>query len=135
MTQLVLTDGAAHGPALVLDAPLSFWGGFDPQTGEVIDRSHPQSGAILTGKVVLMAESRGSATSPGTLAEAIRLGMAPAAMIMVSADVNLAIGATVAETLYDRSCPILQVSHDDFAALRSARAIAIAPDGRIAVES
>ena len=75
----VLNAGEAEGPVLVLDEPLSFWGAFDPRTGVVLDVHHPQRGACLTGKVLLMRESRGSGSSPGAIAEAIRLGTAPAA--------------------------------------------------------
>lgn len=127
----VLNDGAAEGPAMVLDAPLSFWGGFDPLTGEVIDRHHPQSGLRLGGAVLLMAESRGSATAPGALAESIRLGTAPAAIVMTAPDVNLAIGARVAAVLYGRSCPVLCVSQEEFETLGNARAITIAQGGAI----
>ena len=40
-------DGVTEvaGRALVLDEPLSLWGGMDPATGEVIDAHHPQRGA------------------------------------------------------------------------------------------
>ena len=44
-----LTPGVARGPVLVLDEPLSFWGGLDPATGHVIDAHHPQAGATLAG--------------------------------------------------------------------------------------
>ena len=50
------------GPALVLDEPLSLWGGMDPATGELIDARHPQRGARLTGRVVVMPSARGSSS-------------------------------------------------------------------------
>ena len=55
--------------------------------------------------VALMFETRGSGTAPGAIAEAIRRGTAPAAIIMVRPDINLAVGAAVAEALYGRGCP------------------------------
>ena len=111
----ILHAGAASGPVLRLDAPLSFWGGFEPVTGEIVDAHHPQRGVNLAGRIVLMAQSRGSGTAPGALAEAIRRETAPAALIMIEPDVNLAIGAEVAATLYGRAMPVLTVSPDDFA--------------------
>ena len=39
-----IVAGAAQGEALVSDEPLSFWGGYDYHTGEIIDRRHPLSG-------------------------------------------------------------------------------------------
>ena len=62
-----------------------------------------------------MAASRGSGTAPGALAESIRRGTGPAALVMIEPDVNLAIGAEVAATLYGRAMPVLTVSPEDFA--------------------
>jgi len=125
----ILHAGEAEGPVLVLDEPLSFWGAFDPRTGIILDVHHPQRGACLTGKVLLMRESRGSGSSPGTIAEAIRLGTAPTAIVFVTPDVNLAIGAAVAEELYGRQCPILAVSAADYDSLKQAVRLRIARDG------
>lgn len=121
----VLNHGTAHGAVIVLAEPLSFWGGFDPASGVIIDQHHPQRGANLTGKIVLMRESRGSGTSPGTIAEAIRLGTAPAAIVLVEPDINLAIGAMTAAELYHRHCPVLAVAAADYDDLARARHIAI----------
>lgn len=127
----ILNPGSAAGPVLRLDAPLSLWGGFDPATGEIIDIHHPQCGRLLTGHVVLMAESRGSGTAPGALAEAIRRGTAPAAIILGRPDVNLAIGAMVAATLYGKECPVLAVPDDTLAELATEAILAITADGSI----
>lgn len=40
-----LVPGAAAGAPLLLDEPLSFWGGLDPTAGTIIDRQHPQQRA------------------------------------------------------------------------------------------
>jgi uncharacterized protein len=127
----VLHAGRAEGPMLKLDAPLSLWGGFDPATGAIIDIHHPQCGRVLIGQIVLMEESRGSGTSPGALAEAIRRGTAPLAIILVKPDTNLAIGAMVAAALYGKDCPMLAVSSSDFTLLVRERALSIAADGTI----
>ena len=60
-----LLPGTLQGSVLRLDEPLSFWGGFDAPSGTIIDRSHPQCGTALTGKVVAMPGSRGSSGTPG----------------------------------------------------------------------
>jgi predicted aconitase with swiveling domain len=121
----VLNPGSARGAIIVLEEPLSFWGGFDPASGVVIDRHHPQCGETLSGKVVLMRESRGSGTAPGAIAEAIRLGTAPAAIVLVEPDINLAIGAMTAAQLYGKHCPILAVADDDYMSLARAHHIDI----------
>ena len=127
----VLTAAEASGPVLALDEPLSFWGAFEPRTGIILDVHHPQRGACVTGKILLMRESKGSGSAPGAIAEAIRLGTAPAAIITVVPDVNLAIGAEVAATLYDRHCAVLAVSDSELDVLRRAARLRITASGEI----
>ena len=55
----ILVPGIAAGELIVLDEPLSLWGGLDPLTGELIDIHHPQVGQPLAGKVVVMPSGRG----------------------------------------------------------------------------
>ena len=131
----VLKSGEAAGPVLALDEPLSFWGAFEPRTGVILDVHHPQRGACVAGTILLMRESRGSGSAPGAIAEAIRLGTAPAAIVLVTPDVNLAIGAEVAETLYGKCCPVVTVTDDELASLSAARHLRLAADGAIAPES
>ena len=102
MRARMLTAGSAEGPVLSLDEPLSFWGAFEPRTGKIIDVHHPQRGACVKDTVLVMTETRGSGSAPGAIAEAIRLGTAPVAIILAEADINLAVGAEVAATLYGR---------------------------------
>lgn len=129
----VLHDGEAKGPVLRLTQPLSFWGAFDPATGAIIDVHHPQRGLCLKGVILVMRESRGSGSAPGAIAEAIRRGTAPAAIVLQEADVNLAIGAAVARELYGKACPVLQVEEAAFAIIAAAMQAAIGRGGSIIV--
>ncbi len=131
MTARLLTSGTAQGPVLALDEPLSFWGAFEPRTGVIIDVHHPQRGACVKDTILVMTETRGSGSAPGAIAEAIRLGMAPAAIILAQPDINLAVGAEVAAALYGRGCVIACVSADELLRLRAETRLAIAADGRI----
>jgi uncharacterized protein len=103
----VLVAGEAAGPALVLEAPLSLWGGMDPRSGQLSDHHHPQLGATVTGRVLVMPSGRGSSSSSSVLAEAIRPGTAPLAIPLAEPDEILVLGALVAEYLYGRTCPIM----------------------------
>lgn len=93
--------------ALVLDEPLSLWGGVDPATGVVLDAHHPQRGANVSGRVLVMPGARGSSSSASVLAEAVRAGTAPAAIVLGEPDLILSIGSAVAEELYGRRVPIV----------------------------
>lgn len=128
----ILSGGvAAEGPVLALDEPLSFWGAFEPRTGVIIDVHHPQRGRCVSGQVLVMAETRGSGSAPGAIAEAIRLGAAPAAIVLGQPDINLAVGAEVAAALYGRHCVVACAGPEDMIRLRAARHVHIAPDGAL----
>jgi len=99
--------GAAEGPALVLAEPLSFWGGIDAATGRVIDRSHPDLGACVSGTILVMPGGRGSSSSSSVLAETLRRGTGPAGIVLATPDPILTVGALVAESLYGIQCPIV----------------------------
>jgi hypothetical protein len=121
-----LVPGHARGDVLVLDEPLSFWGGFDAATGRVTDRHHPQHGLTLSGRVLLMPAGRGSSSSSSVLAEAIRLGTAPAGIILTEPDGIVALGAIVAAELYGNQCPIVIVPADRYAILTQTQSLTIA---------
>jgi predicted aconitase with swiveling domain len=112
-----LAPGRARGALLVLDEPLSFWGGMDPASGEVVDRHHPQAGLSLAGRVVVMRSGRGSSSSSSVLAEAIRAGTAPAAVVMAEPDVIVALGSIVAAELYGTEVPVVCVAAPELDAL------------------
>ncbi|WP_421693439.1 aconitase X swivel domain-containing protein [Aestuariivirga sp.] len=131
MKARILSGGAAEGPVLSLDEPLSFWGAFEPRTGIIIDSHHPQRGACVTGTVLVMRETRGSGSAPGAIAESIRLGTAPVAIILAEPDINLAVGAEVAATLYGGQCVVAEVTLEVLALLRREKRLAIAADGAI----
>ncbi|MFN8445944.1 MAG: DUF126 domain-containing protein [Caldilineaceae bacterium] len=94
-------------------APLSFWGGVDSSSGRIIDPHHPDCGLILTGKIVLMPRARGSSSSSSVLAECIRRGTAPRAIVLEEADPIILIGALVAEELYGLHMPVLIAKHEE----------------------
>lgn len=124
-----LAQGAAEGAALVLTEPLSFWGGMDPTTGEVIDAHHPARGTPVAGRVLVMPSGRGSSSSPSVLAEAIRLGTAPAAILLAEADAIVALGAIVAAELYGRDCPVVVLDERDHRAIRDGAVVRVSAEG------
>jgi predicted aconitase with swiveling domain len=129
-----VVPGRARGTALVSSQPLSLWGGLNPETGEIIDRRHDRSGAILTGKVFVFPTGKGSSTSSTILMESVRAGTAPAAIINLTADPLAALGAIVAAELYGRVVPIVTLSREDFDAIREGDELTVARDGSIRLQ-
>jgi predicted aconitase with swiveling domain len=129
MTELAvertLVAGPAAGPALVLDEPLSFWGGLDAETGRITDAHHPQVGESIAGTVLVMAVGRGSSSASSVLAEAIRLGTAARAMVMRESDEIIVLGAIVAEELYGITMPIVLVSAETMAGIATGESVTI----------
>lgn len=119
------------GRALVLDEPLSLWGGVNPETGEIIDVHHPQRGEIVTDRVLVLPAARGSSSSASVLAEAVRAGTAPAAILIGEADLILAIGAAVAEELYGVRVPVVVRPPHRLATIRDGERLEIGPRGGV----
>jgi predicted aconitase with swiveling domain len=120
-----LVPGEASGKVFALSQPLSFWGGFDATSGRIIDRSHPQIGAGLSAHVLLMTAGRGSSSGSSVLAEAIRLRTAPCAIVMLTRDAIVTVGAIVARELYQTPCPVVLARASDWPALAAASRLAV----------
>ena len=118
----ILYPGSAEGRVLHLTAPLSFWGGVDPGSGEIILGSHPQRGLNVSGTVLVLADPIGSSSSSSDLLELIYNGVAPAAIVLGEPDAILIVGCLVARELGLRPPPILHVSRDDLRGLVGNRA-------------
>lgn len=110
----MLIEGEASGPLIFSREALSFWGGVDAHTGEVIDRRHPLSGQMLAGKILVLPGSRGSSSGSGVLLEAIRNCTAPAAIITAEPDHILSLAALLGQELYSRNPPVAVAPSDFF---------------------
>ncbi|MCD6021358.1 MAG: uncharacterized protein K0R20_1068 [Actinomycetia bacterium] len=122
-----LVEGEARGRALVLEEPLSFWGGLDPTTGEIVEVSHPQRGEVVTGRVLVLPSGRGSSSSATVLAESIRLGTAPAAIGLSEPDEIIAMGALVAAELYGIVVPVIVFVQDGYASIQEGDNVILTP--------
>ena len=133
VTGRVVVAGSGRGAALVTPEPLSFWGGVDPQTGEVIDRHHPLCGERLAGRVLLLPHGRGSCSASGVLLEAIRNGTAPAGILTTRVDPIIGLGGILGDELYGRPVPIVVVDPAAAVHIRTGEILTIDHDGTIKV--
>jgi cis-L-3-hydroxyproline dehydratase len=117
--------GKAAGRVVASNLELSFWGGVDPQTGEVIDRHHPLSGQRLEDRILAIPGGRGSCSGSGVMLELLLNGKAPKAILFEREEDILTLGVVVAEELFGKSIPIVTLAREDFKRVVSAEYIKI----------
>ena len=128
---VVLVPGRASGPVFALAEPLSFWGGVDAETGVVIEPRHPDVGRSVASQVLAMPAVRGSSSSSSILAELLRLGVGPAAILLGEPDEILVVGALAASELYGSTCPVVLLDPATYAIVVTFAKAEIALDGTI----
>ena len=127
----VLVDGVASGPVSAARDAISFWGGYDPGTGVVIDRRHSLSGRCLTGTVFVLPRGKGSSTGSAVLLDALVQGTAPAAILLNRVDEIIVLGAVVFEEFFGGTIPVAVLRDDDFAVALKAAHIDIMAGGTV----
>ena len=126
-----VVEGEAEGEALVTREALSFWGGYDFHTGDIIDKHHPLAGVRAAGRILAVPFSKGSSTTTAVLLEAVRAGTAPAAMITTGVDSFFALASIVADVMYAKSFPVIALEPNDFTVLRTGMRITVDRSGVI----
>src|SRR5438046_9004292 len=128
-----IVAGCADGEALVSDESLSFWGGYDFHTGEIIDRRHPLAGVRAAGRILAVPFSKGSSSTTAVLVEAVRAGTAPAAILTTGVDAFFALASIVADVMYGKPFPVIALDAADFASLVTGAHVTVDRDGRVSV--
>jgi predicted aconitase with swiveling domain len=119
--------------ALVSDVPLSFWGGFDPDQGTIIDRRHPLVGEMAAGRVLVLPTGRGSCSGSGVLLEAIHNGVAPTAIITSQTDPIIALGCVLGDELYASYPALILITDEDRARIATGDDVIIDQQGWVTV--
>jgi predicted aconitase with swiveling domain len=123
--------GEAEGRTLRSEMALSLWGGIDPKTGIIIDHRHDRFGMCTSGRILVLPSEKGSSTGSAVLLELIRTGKSPAAILTVHLAPILALGAIVAQELYGKTIPILQLTQSEFQRLPDDCQATIRVDGAL----
>lgn len=126
----ILVPGHGVGEALVLDAPLSFWGGVDSESGRIIDRQHPQCNIRVSGRVLVLPGVRGSTAAPGALLELLMSGAGPAALLTGRFEVVPLVTALTVSLLDRAPLPVaVMQSPTRHAGLRTGVTVSVGPSG------
>lgn len=116
VAEVLVPGSGGRGPALVLDAPISFWGGVDAATGRIADVRHPQLGQHIAGKVLFLPGTIGSSSASAVLLELVHNGHAPAALVLHEPDAILLLGLIVAREMGWKTPVALRLPRDRHAA-------------------
>ncbi len=90
-----IAKGTGSGEILRSPAPISFLSGVDPGTGIIVEKGHPLEGRVITGKVLVFPQGKGSTVGSYVLYALSRGGRGPAAMIASDAEPIIAVGAII----------------------------------------
>ena len=93
----IISKEKGEGDALVTSQPISFYGGVDPNTGEVIEKGHELQGKSVKGKVLVFPTGKGSTVGSYTLYRMKKNGAAPAGIINSECETVVAVGAIISE--------------------------------------
>jgi len=97
MSGRVIFEGSAEGEALVTSSPMSFYGGVNPESGEVIERGHELQGQSVKGKILVFPGGKGSTVGSYVLYRLAKNGAAPRAIINSKCETIVAVGAIISE--------------------------------------
>jgi len=90
-------DGKADGIALVSSSPMSFYGGVNPDTGEIVERGHELRGQSVKGRVLVFPYGKGSTVGSYVLYRLRKNGVAPCAILNAKCETIVAVGAIISE--------------------------------------
>jgi predicted aconitase with swiveling domain len=93
----IISKGTVQEEALVTSMPISFYGGVDPNTGEVIEKGHELQGKSVKGKILVFPTGKGSTVGSYTLYRLTKNDVAPAGIINRECETVVAVGAIISE--------------------------------------
>lgn len=93
----IISKGSARGEAMTTSQPISFYGGVDPDTSEIVEKDHELEGQLIRGKILVFPNGKGSTVGSYTLYRMKKSGTAPAGIINKECETVVAVGAIISE--------------------------------------
>ena len=128
--EILIEGSGVEAEAMALTAPISFWGGVNPKTGEIADVRHPEFGQCISGRAVLIPSTIGSSSAAAVLLELVHAGRAPAAIVLHEPDAILLLGLIVAREMGLATPIAIRLDANNYPALHG-RTIAVSSDGAV----
>lgn len=126
-----LVAGQARGKVISSTEMFSFWGGFNPNTGIIVDHHHPLWNVDITNQILVMPRGKGSSTGSPILVDAIMSKNSPQAIILNEVDEIIALGAIVCEQFFNVTIPIIVLNDEDFQIALKAKEANVMENGDI----
>ena len=89
--------GVAEAEAIVTKDAISFYGGVDPENGEIVEAGHELEGISITGKVLVFPTGKGSTVGSYTMYRMSKNNTAPVAIVNEQIDTIIAVGCIISE--------------------------------------
>jgi predicted aconitase with swiveling domain len=93
----IISKGTAEAEALTTIQPISFYGGVDPETSEILEKGHELQGKQIKDKILVFPTGKGSTVGSYTLYRLKKGGVAPAGIINIECETVVAVGAIISE--------------------------------------
>ena len=92
-----ISKGIATGELIISKEPISFLGGVNPETGEIIDPNHELKGKFINDKILFIPGGKGSTVGSYVLFQMKKNNVAPLGIICLKAEPIIATGAIMSE--------------------------------------
>ena len=109
----IISRGRGEGEALATSQPISFYGGVDPNTGEVIEKGHELQGKTVKGRILVFPTGKGSTVGSYTIYRMKKNGTAPAGIVKKECETVVAVGAIISEIPCVDQIDITQIKTGD----------------------
>jgi uncharacterized protein len=91
-----ISKGITSGEVIITRDSLSFLGGVNPDTGEIIDSKHELFGKNIKNKILVMPSGKGSTVGSYVLYQMAKNSTAPSAVVAIEGEPIIATGAIMA---------------------------------------
>lgn len=93
----IISKGVVEAEALVTTQQISFYGGVNPETSEILEKGHELQGKQIKGKILVFPTGKGSTVGSYTLYRLKKGGVTPAGIINAECETVVAVGAIISE--------------------------------------
>jgi predicted aconitase with swiveling domain len=93
----IIARGVGKGKVLLSKDAISFLGGVDPKTGNVVEKGHALEGKCIKGTVLVFPRGKGSTVGSYVMLQLKKNGTGPAAIVNIEAEPIIAVGAIISK--------------------------------------